>query len=281
MKFTKMQGAGNDYVYIYGLGDTTRDLPELARRLSNRNFGVGSDGLILIDPAGKEGADFRMRMFNADGSASAMCGNGIRCVGKYVFDKGHTSATDVAIATDAGVKYLTLYPEGGRVKRVRVDMGLPGLAPSEIPVNLAGERVVDYPFAVNDCETVRITCVSMGNPHAVMFVPDVSDIPLERLGPEIEFHPIFPERTNVEFVEVVSPSHLKMRVWERGTGETLACGTGACASLVAAVLNGKAERRATLELLGGDLSIEWAEDGHVYMTGPAETVFEGDFVAEL
>jgi diaminopimelate epimerase len=160
-------------------------------------------------------------------------------------------------------------------------MGLPGLAPSEIPVNLAGDRVVDYPFAVNDSETVRITCVSMGNPHAVMFVPDVQGIPLESLGPEIEFHPLFPQRTNVEFIEVVSPSHLKMRVWERGTGETLACGTGACASLVAAVLNGKAERRATLELLGGELSIEWAEDGHVYMTGPAETVFEGDFLAEL
>ena len=273
MKFTKMQGIGNDYVYLYGTGDSIADIPALARRVSDRHFGVGSDGLILIDPSGQY--DFRMRMYNADGSESAMCGNGSRCVGKFVYDHGYTDKTEIDLETGAGVRHLTLFPENGKVKSVRVDMGVPELSPRRIPVDCPDEKVVDMPFHIGS-DVFRITCVSMGNPHAVLFVDDVDKIDLEGIGKVMECHPFFPQRTNVEFIQVVNPGELKMRVWERGTGETLACGTGACASLVAGALNGKCERKAVLHLLGGDLQVEWAADGHVYMTGAAETVYEGE-----
>lgn len=273
MKFTKMQGIGNDYVYLYGTGDSIADIPALARRVSDRHFGVGSDGLILIDPSGQY--DFRMRMYNADGSESAMCGNGSRCVGKYVYDHGYTDKTEIDLETGAGVRHLTFFPENGKVKSVRVDMGVPELSPRRIPVDCPDEKVVDMPFHIGS-DVFHITCVSMGNPHAVLFVDDVDKIDLEGIGKVMEGHPFFPQRTNVEFIQVVNPGELRMRVWERGTGETLACGTGACASLVAGVLNGKCERKAVLHLLGGDLQVEWAADGHVYMTGAAETVFEGE-----
>lgn len=275
MKFAKMQGIGNDYVYVYGAGNQLKDPGEMARRISNRHFGVGSDGLILIDPAEK--ADFRMRMYNADGSSSAMCGNGIRCVGKYVYDKKCTAKTEITVETDAGIKQLTLFPEQGTVKRVRVDMGIPELEATRIPVDYSGGRIINLPFSLED-SVFGITCVSMGNPHAIVFVENVEEVKVGETGPLLECHPFFPERTNVEFVQVVSPAELKMRVWERGTGETLACGTGACASLVAGVLNKKCGDCAVLHLKGGDLEIEWKADGHVYMTGEAETVFEGEIV---
>lgn len=273
MKFTKMLESETTIVYMYGNGDSIADIPALARRVSDRHFGVGSDGLILIDPSDRY--DFRMRMYNADGTESAMCGNGSRCVGKYVYDKGHTGKTEIDLETGAGVRHLTLFPENGKVKSVRVDMGTPELSPVRIPVDHAGDRVVDMPFYLG-ADVFRITCVSMGNPHAVMFVDDVDKIDLEGIGKVLECHPFFPQRTNVEFIQVINPGELRMRVWERGTGETMACGTGACASLVAGVLNGKCERKAVLHLLGGDLQVEWGADHHVYMTGAAETVFEGE-----
>ncbi|MDR0982317.1 MAG: diaminopimelate epimerase [Culturomica sp.] len=275
MIFTKMQGAGNDYVYFYGVAPQYHK-PEFIRRISDRHYGVGSDGLINIEP-GKTG-DFRMIMFNADGSRSAMCGNGIRCVGKYVYDKGLTTKTEIDIETDAGMKHLTLYPENGKVTKVKVDMGEPVLSAKNIPVNIDAEKVVDYPLQLDNGDTFRITCVSMGNPHAIMFVGNPEIFPIEEIGNIIENHPLFPERTNVEFISILAPDCIRMRVWERGTGETMACGTGACASLVAAVINGKAERKVTVVLNGGNLEIEWAaDDNHVYMTGPAETVFEGEY----
>lgn len=277
LKFTKMQGIGNDYVYLYGMGDALGDIPQLARIISDRHFGVGSDGLILIDPSDK--ADFRMRMFNVDGSESPMCGNGSRCVGKYLYDKGYTHKTEIKLETAAGIKLLTLFPEKGEVKRVKVDMGEPELRSDRIPVAFEGEQVVNLPFRLRE-KIFYITCVSMGNPHAVLFVPEVREIEVETLGPALELHPFFPRRTNIEFVEVISPVELKMRVWERGSGETFACGTGACASLVAAVLNGKSERKVTVHLLGGELEIEWGKDNHVYMTGGAEIVFEGEIQGE-
>ncbi|MCC8174219.1 MAG: diaminopimelate epimerase, partial [Odoribacter sp.] len=218
MKFTKMHGAGNDYVYIYGLGDSFADLPALARKLSNRNFGVGSDGLILIDPSDKY--DFTMRMFNADGSISSMCGNGVRCVGKFVYDHGYTDKTVVDIETDAGLKKLTLFTENDKVKKVTADMGQPELNPTRIPVDYDGDKVINLPFHLSGDNLFHITCVSIGNPHAIMFVDDVNNIELENIGKIMEHHPFFSERTNVEFVEVVNPHELKMRVWERGTGET-------------------------------------------------------------
>ena len=274
MKFTKMQGAGNDYVYVYGFGKDERGIGDLVRKVSDRHRGIGSDGMILIDPSDK--ADFRMRMFNADGSKSAMCGNGIRCVGKYVYDKGYTTRTEIDIETEAGIRHLTLFPVNGKVKCVKVDMGVPILEARNIPVDYEGEKVVDLPFSLGERE-FRITCVSMGNPHAILFVEDVETIDLEGIGSRMECHPFFPERTNIGFVQIVSPADLKMRVWERGTGETMACGTGACASLVAAVLNKKVRPHALVHLKGGDLEVEWYPDGHVYTTGEAETVFEGEW----
>lgn len=275
MRFTKMQGAGNDYIYLNGFEPLPADLNKLSCQMSDRHFGIGSDGLVVIMPSTR--CDFRMRMFNSDGTEAEMCGNASRCVAKYVYDKGLTSKKELTLETQAGVKRLTLHTQNGVVTRVTVDMGEPILSASDIPVNLSINPVVAYPIEVGE-STFAITCVSMGNPHAVIFLDDMNRYDLHRIGKLIEHHKLFPRRTNVEFVEVLSPRDLRMRVWERGAGETLACGTGACASLVAAVLTGRAYRRATLHLLGGDLSIEWNEQNNrVYMTGEAVTVFEGEW----
>ncbi len=275
MKLTKMQGAGNDYIYINCFEETVPDPSSLSIKLSDRHFGVGGDGIILICPSEK--ADFKMRMFNSlDGSEAQMCGNGIRCFGKYVHDRGLTGKTDLDIETLAGIKHLKLNLEGGVVKTVRVDMGEPALASGQVPVLTDLSRFVDQPVTVGEV-TYRMTCVNMGNPHAVTYVEDVSSLELPVIGPPLENHRLFPERANIEFIEVLDDQTLQMRVWERGSGETLACGTGACASLVASVLNGKSRRRARLILLGGELDIEWrAADNHVYMTGPAEFVFDAE-----
>lgn len=273
MKFTKMQGIGNDYVYVDCFEETVANPSEAAVKVSDRHFGIGSDGLVLIMPSERE--DFRMRMFNADGSEAEMCGNAIRCVGKYVYDNGLTEQDTISVETLAGTKILKMDTENGEVKTVRVDMGEPILEPEEIPVIYGKERFVNEEVEV-DGQVYSLTCVSMGNPHAVMYMKEIDDLKIEEIGPKFEHHTIFPRRTNTEFVEVLDRKTLKMRVWERGAGETLACGTGACAVLVASVLNGLCERKAVVKLLGGDLSIEWnAEDNHVYMTGPATKVFDG------
>lgn len=276
MKFTKMQGLGNDYVYVNCLKEKIADPPELARKISDRHFGVGSDGLIMINPSDK--ADFEMEMYNADGSRAEMCGNGIRCVAKYVYDYGLTDKTYISVETLAGIKYLDLTVENGKVSLVKVDMGQPILEPEKIPVAAKGSRVVDEPLLV-DGKEYRMTCVSMGNPHAVIFVDeDVKNLPLEKIGPSFENHICFPKRVNTEFVRVIDRHAAEMRVWERGSGETLACGTGTCAVAVACVLNGLTEDAITVHLLGGDLYIEWdREKNTVYMTGPAEAVFDGEW----
>lgn len=276
MKFTKMQGLGNDYVYVNCLKEKIADPPELARKISDRHFGVGSDGLIMINPSDK--ADFEMEMYNADGSRAEMCGNGIRCVAKYVYDYGLTDKTYISVETLAGIKYLDLTVENGKVSLVKVDMGQPILEPEKIPVAAKGSRVVDEPLLV-DGKEYRMTCVSMGNPHAVIFVDeDVKNLPLEKMGPSFENHTCFPKRVNTEFVRVIDRHTAEMRVWERGSGETLACGTGTCAVAVACVLNGLTEDAITVHLLGGDLYIEWdREKNTVYMTGPAEAVFDGEW----
>lgn len=275
MRFTKMHGLGNDYVYVNCFEETVENPSQLAAWISDRHFGVGSDGLVLILPS--ETADFKMRMFNADGSEAQMCGNAIRCVGKYVYDHGMTRSTTLTIETLAGTKILELeLDNSGKVCLVKVDMGVPVLKPGEIPVKSSLEIFIDQPVWV-DSREFRVTCVSMGNPHAVSFVEDVSAFPLMKVGPQMEYHPLFPERINAEFVQVLNREHLKMRVWERGAGETMACGTGACAVLVAACLNGLSERKAVVELPGGKLQIEWnADNGHVYKTGPATIVFTGE-----
>ena len=275
MKFTKMQGAGNDYVYINGFSEKIEEPGKLARRISDRHFGIGSDGLVLILPS--RSADFRMRMFNADGSEAEMCGNASRCIGKYVYDKGLTRKTELTLETKAGIRRLKLFVSGKAVDNIEVDMGEPLLSPAAIPVEMPGECIVDRPLRIAGRE-YRITCVSMGNPHTVVFTKKTGSLDLQAHGRDIETHSCFPEHTNVEFAEVLSPSLIRMRVWERGAGETLACGTGACATLVAAVFNGFSEREAVLRLKGGDLKIRWDEhSGHVFMTGDAVTVFEGDF----
>ncbi|MFZ4455131.1 MAG: diaminopimelate epimerase [Bacteroidales bacterium] len=274
MRFLKMHGAGNDYVYVNGFEETVSDPAELAIRVSDRNFGIGSDGLVIIRPS--ETCDFRMSMYNADGSEAEMCGNASRCVGKYVYDMGMTTKTDLTLETKAGVKLLKLFVTDGTVSTVCVDMEEPILTPALIPVNAEGDKAIRVPIVVNDI-VYHATCVSMGNPHAVIFVEDVDLFDVHGIGRQIEVHPLFPKRTNVEFVQIVSPTTLKMRVWERGSGETLACGTGACASLVASVLNGLSERTATLKLRGGDLNIEWRESNNrIYMTGGATKVFAGE-----
>ena len=276
MKFTKMQGLGNDYVYVNCLKEKIADPPELAQKISDRHFGVGSDGLIMINPSDK--ADFEMEMYNADGSRAEMCGNGIRCVAKYVYDYGLTDKTYISVETLAGIKYLDLTVENGKVSLVKVDMGQPILEPEKIPVASKGSRVVDEPLLV-DGKEYRMTCVSMGNPHSVIFVDeDVKNLPLEKIGPSFENHICFPKRVNTEFVRVIDRHTAEMRVWERGSGETLACGTGTCAVAVACVLNGLTEDAITVHLLGGDLYIEWdREKNTVYMTGPAEAVFDGEW----
>ena len=274
MQFTKMHGLGNDYVYINCFEEKVENPSELARFVSDRHFGVGSDGLVLILPSEK--ADFRMRMFNADGSEAEMCGDAIRCVGKYVYDNKLTGKKTITVETLAGVKILELFTgKDQKVNLVRVDMGEPILNPRDIPVDSGMERFINEPVEIMG-EEYHVTCVSMGNPHAVTYVGNVKEFPLERIGPLMENHPLFPRRINAEFVEIVSRTHLKMRVWERGAGETMACGTGACAVLVASCLNGLSERKATVELLGGNLTIEWNEENNrVYKTGPAVSVFKG------
>ncbi|HJC80070.1 diaminopimelate epimerase [[Ruminococcus] torques] len=277
MKFTKMQGLGNDYVYVNCFKEKIDNPPELARRISDRHFGVGSDGLIMINPSDK--ADFEMEMYNADGSRGEMCGNGIRCVAKYVYDYGLTDKTHISVETLGGIKYLDLTVEEGKVKMVKVDMGKPELEPLKIPVKASGDKAVDEPILVGGKE-YRMTCVSMGNPHAVIFIGcDVREFPLEEIGPKFENHERFPNRVNTEFVRVIDRRTAEMRVWERGSGETLACGTGACAVAVACALNGFTEDEVTVRLLGGDLQIRWdREKDTVFMTGPAEVVFDGEWI---
>ena len=272
LPFTKMHGISNDYVYVNTFSTAVTDPPSLARRLSERRTGIGGDGLILICPSPT--AHARMEMYNADGSRGAMCGNGIRCVGKYVYDHGLARDNPLKIETDSGLKVLFLELEDSAVTRVTVDMGEPILDGRQIPLATPGQ-MIDQPLTV-DGTAYQVTCVSMGNPHCVTFVEDVEPLALETLGPKFEHHPLFPDRVNTEFIQVVSPTELNMRVWERGSGETWACGTGACAAAVAAMLTDRAERRVSVHLRGGDLDIEWrTADGHVYMTGAAEEVFEG------
>lgn len=275
MKFTKMHGIGNDFVVVDCLSESLPEdrLADISRKVNDRKFGIGGDGLILVLPS--RHADFRMRMFNPDGTEAQMCGNGIRCFAKYVYDRKHTAETTVKVETLAGIKTLKLQTRGGAVESVRVDMGQPRLRRSEIPMRGEDvERVVAEPLKV-DGKRFEITAVSMGNPHVVIFTDRPDAIDLNRVGPAIETHRSFPERTNVHFVQVLNTTELVQKTWERGAGITLACGTGACASLVAAVLNGKANRRASVHLPGGDLLIEWTGDDRVTMTGPAEEVFEG------
>ncbi len=273
MRFTKMHGCGNDYVYVNGFLEKVGNKAELARRVSDRHKGIGSDGVIFINPS--EEAEFEMEMYNADGSEGKMCGNGIRCVGKYVYDHGMTDHTTVKVSTKAGIKTLELSVKDGKVNSVTVDMGSPLLTPADIPVTLPGERIVDHPYPFGGKE-YRITCVSMGNPHCIVFTDDVDGLNLPELGPIFETDPIFPDRVNTEFIHVTDPKRMEMRVWERGSGETEACGTGACAAAVAGYLNGLTERKVTVKLLGGELEIEYREDdGRIYMTGEAVTVYEG------
>ena len=276
IKFTKMHGLGNDYVYMDAISQKIEDESNLARFVSNRNFGIGSDGLILICKS--DIADFKMRMFNSDGSEAEMCGNGIRCIGKFVYDKGMTNKTTITIETLAGIKYLKLNIKDGKVETVRVDMGEPIFEPNKIPVVTLENPVKNLKVMAQE-KDFNMTCVSIGNPHAITVVEDVKKFDVEKYGKILEVNKVFPKRINVEFAEIVDKNNIKMRVWERGAGETLACGTGACATLVACNINDYTDRKATIELLGGNLYIEWnKEDNHVYMTGPATTVFEGELI---
>ena len=294
MKFTKMHGIGNDYIYVNCFEEKVENPSELSVKLSDRHFGIGADGLILIKPS--KIADFCMEMYNADGSQAEMCGNGIRCVGKYVYDYGLTDKESISVETLAGIKYLDFTIENGKVSLITVNMGSPELIPSKIPVNVSAlttdnkyteeaddkkmennelTQVVDKPLVVNG-EEYKVTCVSMGNPHCVVFVDGTASFPLEEIGPKFESHELFPNRVNTEFIQILNRNEVNMRVWERGTGETLACGTGACASTVAGVLNGLTDEEITLHLLGGDLKVRWdREENVVYMTGPAKVVFDG------
>ncbi|MCI7789505.1 MAG: diaminopimelate epimerase [Lachnospiraceae bacterium] len=275
MKFTKMQGCGNDYVYVNGFVEKLemQAKPDIVRRLSDRHFGIGGDGVIFINPS--RIADFEMEMWNADGTRAQMCGNGIRCVAKYVYDYGLTDKTSLTIESFGKIKYIDLTLENGKVSQVKVNMGAPILAAREVPVVSENERVIDEEIEV-DGNTYRMTCVSMGNPHAVVFMDDIKNLEIEKVGPYFENHERFPERTNTEFVKVIDRNTVEMRVWERGTGETLACGTGCCAIVVACCLNGLTENKVTVKVLGGELLCEWdREENLVYMTGPAVSVFEG------
>lgn len=275
MKFTKMQGIGNDYVYVNCFEETVADPERVSEIISDRHFGIGADGLVLIMSSDK--ADFRMRMFNADGSEGNMCGNATRCIGKFVYDNRLTDKTSITLETRSGIKKLTLYPENGRVKTVLVDMGKAVLKPADIPMNVSGDTFINKPITV-DGKEVFITAVSMGNPHAVTYVDDVDSLELEKIGPSFENHPLFPERVNTEFIKILDESTMQMRVWERGSGETWACGTGACAATAASVLNGyfPHDKEITVKLRGGDLFITYKSDGTVLMRGPAETVFTGE-----
>ena len=276
MKFTKMHGCGNDYIYINGASERMEQdrKPDFVRRVSDRHFGIGGDGVIFINPSTE--ADFEMEMYNADGSRAEMCGNGIRCVAKYVYDKGLTDKTEISIVSCGKVKYLQLFLKDGKVESVRVNMGAPILQAGEVPVISDKEHVIDEPILVQGKE-YKMTCVSMGNPHAVIFTEDVTNLAIESIGPYFENHERFPKRTNTEFVKVLDRKNVQMRVWERGTGETLACGTGCCATVVACVLNGLTDSTVTVKLLGGEIEVFWDQENNlVYMTGPAETVFEGE-----
>lgn len=275
--FTKMHGAGNDYIYINCMHSTPSDPAELSRKVSDRHFGIGSDGLVLILPSEK--GDFRMRMFNADGSEAQMCGNASRCIGKYLYEEGLTTLRDIRLETLAGIKILHLHIDSSdKVEKVTVDMGTPELVPSNIPVISASSSMMLSEEITIAGTTCRITSVSMGNPHAIIFTDNITDEMVLTRGPILECAPIFPEKANIEFVKVISPDRLQMRVWERGSGETMACGTGACATTVAAVLNGYTGRHVTISLRGGDLEVEWREsDNHVYLTGGAEFIAKGEF----
>ena len=276
MRFTKMHGCGNDYIYINGASEKMEQdrKPDFVRRVSDRHFGIGGDGVIFINPSTE--ADFEMEMYNADGSRAEMCGNGIRCVAKYVYDKGLTDKTEISIVSCGKVKYLQLFLKDGKVESVRVNMGAPILQAGEVPVISDREQVIDEPILVQGKE-YKMTCVSMGNPHAVIFTEDVTNLAIESIGPYFENHERFPKRTNTEFVKVLDRKTVQMRVWERGTGETLACGTGCCATVVACILNGLTDSTVTVKLLGGEIEVFWDQENNlVYMTGPAETVFEGE-----
>lgn len=296
MKFTKMHGCGNDYIYINGFAEkiSQEEKPELVWRLSDRHFGIGGDGVIFINPSRE--ADFEMEMYNADGSRAEMCGNGIRCVAKYVYDKGLTDQTDISVISCGQTKYLQLFLKEGKVDSVRVNMGAPELAAEKIPVVVesmpgicavenvgrdidkmeSNDCAIDVPITVQGKE-YKMTCVSMGNPHAVVFIDDVTNLEIDRIGPYFENHERFPKRINTEFVKILDRQTVQMRVWERGTGETLACGTGCCATVVACILNGLTDNEVTVKLLGGEIGITWDREANlVYMTGPATTVFEGE-----
>lgn len=276
MNFTKMHGIGNDYVYVNCLIEEVSDPAAVARYVSDRHFGIGSDGLILIKPS--QNADFEMDMYNADGSQSGMCGNGIRCVAKYVYDYGLTNKTQISIDTKSGIKYLDLTIENNKAVQIRVNMGAAELEAKKVPVVSEHDQVIDEPIEV-DGKQYRMTAISMGNPHAVVYIEDVQGLEIEKIGPQFENHPCFPERVNTEFVRVIDDRTVEMRVWERGSGETLACGTGACAVAVASILNGYTKEEVTVKLLGGDLQIQWdREHNQVYMTGPATVVFDGKIV---
>ena len=274
MKFTKMHGIGNDYVYVNCLKENVENPSEVAIKISDRHFGIGSDGLILIKPS--DVADGKMEMYNADGSQGAMCGNGIRCVAKYMYDYGITDKTSISVETKSGIKYLDLTIKDGKVDTVKVNMGTPILKAVDIPVRSEKEQVIDESVMVDGKEW-KITCVSMGNPHAITYIDDVKNLEIEKIGPKFENHEIFPDRVNTEFVHVIDRNTVEMRVWERGSGETLACGTGACAVAVSSILNGLTEEEVTVKLLGGDLKIFWDRtENKVYMTGSATTVFDGE-----
>ena len=274
IRFTKMHGAGNDYIYINAIDSCPANLPELSNEVSDRHKGVGSDGVVLIMPSDK--ADFRMRMFNADGSEGEMCGNASRCVAKYVYDKGLTSKRKITLETLAGIKVLEITKVvDEKVREVKVDMGEPSFAPENIPTKSNCE-VIDMPISTS-LGTLNLTAVGTGNPHGVVIMDSVSDLDIDSIGPEIQNNELFPRKANIEFVRIINRNEIEMRVYERGSGETMACGTGACASVVATSRLGLTDRRATVHLKGGDLQIHWAENNHVYMTGEAATVFEGEY----
>ena len=274
MRFTKMEGLGNDYLYVNTFEESVENPSAVAARISDRHRGVGADGLVLIGPG--RGADFSMRIFNADGSESEMCGNAARCVGKYVYERGLWGRENLTLETGGVARAVSLRVKDGRVESVRVDMGRPVLSPAAIPVHLPGGAVLGLSLPWGE-ENLTVHCVSVGNPHCVLFVEDVDTAPVRELGPRLERHPSFPKRINVEFAQVVSPDRIRLRVWERGSGETMACGTGACAALAAAALTGRCGREAEVILPGGPLRIRWREDGHLEQEGPANFVFDGEW----
>lgn len=274
MKFTKMHGIGNDYIYIDCLNQALKNPSKCAKLWSDRHFGIGSDGLVLILPS--KIADFKMDIYNSDGSLAEMCGNAVRCIGKYLYENKLVNKDKILLETRSGIKELKLYIEDNKVNTVKVDMGVPILEPSKIPVNLKLDKILNYPLTIAD-KSYNINCVSMGNPHTVIITNDnLDNLDIKKLGPVIENHNLFPNRTNVEFINIIDKNNIKIRVWERGAGETLACGTGACASFVVSVLNNYCEREIDAHLKGGNLFLEWDKSNHIFMTGSATKVFEGE-----